>query len=306
MSLSSDVDFEALVLLTLAYTAQFGFPLTREEILMRVPFRKITSRQLDTSLKKLLQKKLIEKSGEFFFLKGQKDSVVVRKERQKLSNNKWSEVEQLKQLLRWLPAIDAIGITGSLAMDNFKTGADVDVIILVKKNRLWLTRLGVAVLSWLAGKRRTWSGEEADSWCFNLWLDEAALELGGERRSIYGAYEACQIKWVDDRRGRVKEFYLKNNWIDEFLPNFYQEKVKNLPKDAGDTQFQIGILTNWLINKVIGVVEFVVFLAQYIYMKPHMTREEVGLHKAFFHPRPTQNIVFHHWQKMLIGLGLDT
>lgn len=47
------------------------------------------------------------------------------------------------------------------------------------------------------------------------------------------------------------------------------------------------------------------FHLQYTYMKPKMTRERVGRHYAFFHPRPTGEIVLQKYQQRLQGRSLQ-
>jgi len=46
-----------------------------------------------------------------------------------------------------------------------------------------------------------------------------------------------------------------------------------------------------MVQKILTQLENLAFRFQYWYMKPKITREQIGKHFAFFHPRPTGEIV---------------
>ncbi len=59
-----------------------------------------------------------------------------------------------------------------------------------------------------------------------------------------------------------------------------------------------------MVQKILTQLENLAFRLQYWYMKPKMTRERVGRHFAFFHPRPTGKIVLEEYQRRLQGSSL--
>jgi len=53
-----------------------------------------------------------------------------------------------------------------------------------------------------------------------------------------------------------------------------------------------------MVQKILAQLEAIAYKLQLAYMKSKMTRERVGKHFAFFHPRPTGEIVLEKYQRM--------
>lgn len=54
-----------------------------------------------------------------------------------------------------------------------------------------------------------------------------------------------------------------------------------------------------MVQKILTQLENIAFRFQYWYMKAKITREQVSRHYAFFHPRPTGEMVLKEFQKRL-------
>lgn len=279
------------IVLTLAYTDQFDFPLTKQEIFLRLVGAggQVSKKVLDDELKNLVSKKVLVTEGEYFRLKNSNLDSSVRRFRQKYSRRKWKEVDEFVFVISKIPWVKAIVVTGSLAVDNAKLNDDVDFMIITQEKRLWLARVLLAAYAFLRGRRRSWQREEPNSWCLNLWLDESSLKLPARLKNIYGAFEICQAIWVYDRGGIKSRFFQLNSWAEKFLPNYFAFQQKSLEKSmsnkSGLTVFQV----------VFDYLNTVFYWMQYLYMKPHMTREKVAESYAFFHPRDTKKIVLSRW-----------
>jgi hypothetical protein len=217
--------------------------------------------------------------------------------------------------------VEGLAITGSVAVDNAKLHDDVDFMVVAAPRRLWLVRPLLLLFSQFYGKRRTWRGEEQNSWCFNLWLEPASLRIALHHHSLYTAYEVGQVDWLIEKQSIRTLFFQTNTWSREYIPFFFDHRsrvgARFLP-----TQIASLWLRHALARKVIGVIMFVclqlvlafvslvlvpicVFLVsiieylldvanfvayhlQHIYMRRHMTREVVRLDFAAFHPRDTR------------------
>lgn len=59
-----------------------------------------------------------------------------------------------------------------------------------------------------------------------------------------------------------------------------------------------------MVQKILAKLESLAFKFQYWYMKSKITRERVGKHFAFFHPRPTGKIVLQEYEQRLQGRNL--
>ena len=257
------------VLKTLAYADIFDYPLSKEEIEKWL----ITAGTKETkdSLQDLLQKGAVWEKDGFYFLKGRKDLVLLRKKREKSSQKKYALAQKTAERLALVPWIKMVGITGALSMNNTETKDDIDLMIVTASTRLWLTRLLIYVLSPFLGirRRKPKDKEVKNKICFNLFLEESHLKISPE--NLFLAHEICQVKPVLDRDQTYQQFLSENEWVKKFLPNAL-ETISFQPKIIEPSRF-------------FSFLEKFAFQIQYLYMKPKITHEKISLHQAFFHPR---------------------
>lgn len=299
------------VLYTLAYTAQFSYPLTADEVCFRLIGRldqrtrvlshAPTPTQVNRALASLVQKRLLKKEGISFSLRQMSGLVEIRRQRFLQDQAKWREVRSAVGWFKHIPWIQAIFVTGSLAMNNAGPDEDIDFMIVTAPDRLWLTRLVVSGFAWLRGKRRSWQGEEKRSWCFNLWLEEDQLELFARQPSLYTAYELLQARLVFDRNRVGERLFAQNRWVRSYLPLAVQLRGKRLFSKT-DPSFLIALHNTSVIASINDRLNSWAYAFQRWYMQPHITREQVTKRYALFHPRDTQGWLYGRWRVMLEGL----
>lgn len=293
------------ILLTLGYCEQFQFPLTAFELYIRLLSNvQIQKSEFISVLKYLFEKKKIEYSGGFFLITGlhrEKSSLLIetRKERAKFSEKKWLDVEKFISFAKNIPFITGVAVTGSVAVENAIADDDIDFMIVTKPNRVWLARLLVIAYASLRGKRRSFAREEKNSWCFNLWVEESDLQLPSQSRSVYEAYEVLQAQWVLSRGNVAERFWRLNNWTSNYIVGTKLWHKVNKHKNADLSIFDFYEVP--IVSEVVFILFFITnycaYLLQYLYMKPHMTREKVSRTHAFFHPRDTRSAIFFNWKK---------
>lgn len=294
----------ARVLLTLAYSAIFDFPLTQEEIERRLvtidltsdftsPQKKrVSSNEINQVVADLQKKKVVVARGNKITLATHQQDFLIQEERADISHKKWDEVKRAVKILSQTPGIVGIAITGSVAVTNAAQDSDIDFMIVTQPHMLWLCRIWVIWQSWRVGKRRSFAHEEKNSWCFNLWLTTESLALLPSQQSLYTAYEVCQAVWVW-QKGRVEESFLQaNTWVTNYCENYFQARMSEVRKKKIAEVFLQK-------NPLLIVLNLFLFKVQYLYMLPHMTREIVDKDKAFFHPRPTRNVLMLKWREEL-------
>ncbi len=291
------------VLLTIAYTDQFEYPLTLDEIELRfitTTDKVITKKMIESVIKTLINQGKLEKLDNYYFLVGKKEFVALRKQRAQWSAQKQTSVQQLVAYARFIPWVRGIAVTGSLAMNNANEDSDIDFLFVTQKNRLWLSRVLVTTLTWLLGKRRAWNIEKPNSWCCNLWLEEGSLAMPEDKHSLYTAYEICQAKWVLDKGGVRLFFYRSNSWVATDIVNYLMTMIRDAQGTENTSEpFTAAPVLRWVGRQLLTVLNFVAYSAQKLYMLPHMTRETVDLRHAFFHPRDTQQLVYTRWKHAL-------
>lgn len=293
MSMSYKTELKARILLAIAYTSQFEYPLTSSEIFQRLPLDDKEYYDWGDFIEEIVwlyENGILDYDRGLWLLRGSKASFYTRIGRLNDSEQKMQEIRFMIGLFKMLPWVKGVALTGSVSMNNAVKNDDVDFMIVVSPKRLWLSRPIITAFAWLSGKRRSWHREENNSWCFNLWLDTDHLSMPLNKRNIYTAYEVFQARWLFSKDGLSDEFYRANSWASRFLPHHDQfwshQKIVSydLPNFLG------GILdiADWLFYKI-----------QLWYMKPHRTVEKVGRGFAFFHPRDTRKQIMSAWNDII-------
>ncbi|MCB9813489.1 MAG: hypothetical protein H6772_03720 [Pseudomonadales bacterium] len=286
-------DLSKKIIFTIAYTDQFQYPLTKEEIYLRIigNHKKVSFKFFENLLKKLVTNDKISLINGLYFLKGSEKTVGLRVNRNAYSQIKWGEAEDFVKLVKFIPWIKGVAVTGSLAVNNARKNDDIDFLIVTQNSRLWLTRIIIVLIAQIKGRKRSWDNEEANSWCLNLWLEEKTLKLPNRLKNIYGAFEVCQAIWIYEKGNTKSMFFQLNNWVIKYLPNFYLFQKNNNDKLISvKNSSQLSAL-----KYLLDVLNQILFYLQFLYMKPHMTKESVGVNFAFFHPRDTKKLIFSKW-----------
>lgn len=217
--------------------------------------------------------------------------------KQKISLSKIKKASKIAHLLSKIPTIKLICATGSIAVDNAKSDADLDLFIVTANNTLWLTRPIVFILLKILRLRRTTklpehnSKKVKDKVCDNLWLDESALKIPQNKRNLYTAHEVLQAKPLFDRGGYYQKFIHANSWTKKYLANAYSHScggglwspLRGNPSSLS-SRAQPRDPFVILANAGIHLLNKIFFFLQYLYMKPKITNETITLHSAFFHP----------------------
>lgn len=295
------VDVFKSILLTISYSDQFQTPLTKAEIYYRQIKTKFSAELIYNSLTQLEKLGLVDHAQDCYFLKGRKDLLGIFNKRKIISLQKRNEITQFTHLISWLPWIKAAFLTGSVTQNNAKENDDLDFMIVCQNNRLWLARIVLMIITTMVGKRRSWQGEEENSWCLNLWLEEDYLSMPPSRRNIYTAFEVGQTELIYQLDDVGQKFFHNNLWMRKFLPQIkLSDKPLFYPRLL--THFFTGV--DFVLSPLLFLLNYLAFTLQYSYMKPHKTREEVGPHKAFFHPRDTRGNIKENWKEGLRKLKI--
>ena len=204
-----------------------------------------------------------------------KDKYLLKKTR--LTNQKIKTVQKLVNVLKIVPSIKLIALTGSLSVNNPKKRDDIDLMIVVTPNTLWLTRpLVIFLTSTLSIRRKPRGMVTTNTICTNLWLDQLNLTVPKNKQNLYTAHEVLQTKPLFDRGGVHQQFVKKNIWTKKYLATAYNQ----IAKTSKISPLKVS-QPNWLIEKL----NLLFFKLQYLYMKPKITKEHITLHSAYFHPR---------------------
>lgn len=114
--------------------------------------------------------------------------VQARLARHLTAQGKWKIAHRAARRLAALPLVRMIGVTGSLALSNTQAQSDIDLLVVVRRGRIWTARLLLLLTAQLMGRRRTYDDRQApDKLCLNHFITDDALVMAPELRSVYTA-----------------------------------------------------------------------------------------------------------------------
>ncbi|OGH09597.1 MAG: hypothetical protein A2152_03850 [Candidatus Levybacteria bacterium RBG_16_35_6] len=274
------------VLKTLKYADLFNCP-QREVDIKKFLIKKIGNKKL----KKILSSPGISNSCGFYFLKGRKKIVSLKKAREKESLLKLKKARKISFFLSKIPSIMLLGISGSVAAKNAKAKDDIDFFVITYKNTLWITRfLMIVFLKTLGIYRNKGDKIVKDKFCLNMYLTESSMTFKKNRRNIYTAREICQLIPLFQRENAYSKFIFKNAWIKEFLPNapsILKKENKNI-KSARKSLFG---------KKVLSLLELPVRELQLRKIRKGLTKETLSYNFIAFHPRDLMNPTLNRYNK---------
>jgi hypothetical protein len=199
------------------------------------------------------------------------------------SSDKMGKAKDLADLLgKNFSDVLMVGVTGSVAAGYPKKDDDIDIVIVTRRDKLWVTRLALRIYVYINNipHRRYDDEEKNDDFCFNLWLDEDALLLPEGRRNLNNAMDLILVRPLLNRDMTYEKFIYANQWAEKFVINGYRKVVGRCQmSDIGKKQKR----NHWdmAINRV-------VFWPQYFYMRAKIGKGLVDLKRAFFHPKVRQ------------------
>ena len=199
------------VLTAVLYSDVFDYAMNADEIHRYVVGVECSLEEVAESLDSspVLRQRLT-REGDLFFLNGREHLVPIRAEVDCVSASHWEKTRYYGGYLRSIPGIQMALVTGSLAANNNRSHADVDLMCTMDDRRIWST--------WLALRWMTRLGNrfKADPhFCLNYII---ASNKKTFPQSFYIAWEL--VKAVPLFGGDIYQEILRNNdWIYGFLPN---------------------------------------------------------------------------------------
>ena len=231
---------ERSILKTLSYFDTFDFPLTKEELFRWLWEPPQTSYQAFlTTLDSLIAQEQISLWRGFCILPGQEKSVDTRQAAIALVKQKMKKARRAAWLMQQVPNVSAIFVCNTVASSIPTPESDIDVFIVVKEKKLWLTRLCITVLLSIFGLRRT-KTRIADRICLSFYITDEHLDLYTIMRKphdIYLAYWMDQLVSLYDPTGLAQKLYEQNSWVQQYLPHTTCEEKKHRLIQVSSTPF---------------------------------------------------------------------
>jgi hypothetical protein len=156
-------------------------------------------------------------------------SVPLRSERQQFSTAKLhSATEFARTLTKLIPFFHMIAVTGSVAYRSAEKWDDIDLFIVTKRNRLWLTLLMSIILVrvWKVLRLRP---SHLMPFCLSYVHDDRGFEEDSVKNRANPLF-ARELLMAEPVVGvnQYRELLVKNDWVEGFYSNPYRSKMKQL------------------------------------------------------------------------------
>lgn len=214
------------ILQTLAYFDIFSYPLTLHE-LHRFLWQPTASASIGDMLSEVETLKqnnqILEQSG-YFLLPGREEIIRRRQRAIPFLEEKLHRAKKAIRKLRFLPFIQAVFLCNTVAVSVVKKDSDIDVLIVVRRNRLWITRFLVTALLSVSRERRT-KRTVANRICLSFYLTDDHLNISDITlvdEDIYLHYWITQLIPLYERTTIGDRIHQENQWVRQTLPYAFQ------------------------------------------------------------------------------------
>jgi len=226
----SRTSLERAILSTLAYFDIFRQPLRTEELWRwlyvaddrdHAAVRSADPHDVEVAVRQLEQTGEVERSGDFLSLRGRSTIVADRMSRRIAGRRLWRRARFVASFLRIVPFVRFIGVVNSLAFDLVRPESDIDLFVIVRRGRLWQTRLAVTLLIQILGMRRH-GRNVASRVCLSFFMTDRNLALEGLKigdEDPYLVFWTAGVVPMFERGGTWMRFLRENGWTGRRLPH---------------------------------------------------------------------------------------
>lgn len=249
------------ILTTIVYYDILDYPLTSFELwkyLIRhngAEKKEYKIEDIITELENEELRKKIEEYRGFYFLKGRQDLVQQRIENNKIAEKKFKRVRRIVKILRFVPFVRMVAVTGTLAMKNTGKSSDLDLLVVLKHGKIFTGRTLVTLVTHMLGVRR-YGRKISNRVCLNFFITDESLKVN--IKDLFSSSEYYFI-WPMFGGEIFRKFQEENDWIGAFRENYVLEEIANLKlikddrfskiiRNLGEKVFSFRFVENWLKN----------------------------------------------------------
>ncbi|MEP7170869.1 MAG: nucleotidyltransferase domain-containing protein [Bacteroidota bacterium] len=198
------------ILSSLLYFDIFKYPLTKSELRKFCHSTIHSSEEFNEALDFLLNKKLINHSGGFYFVKDD-FSIVERRINGNLLAEEFNSIaKKYSRIISKFPFVRAVFISGSLSKGYMDKESDIDYFIITAPGRLWLCRTLLVLF------KKIFLLNSHKYFCVNYFIDENNLEIPD--KNIFTATELVTLIPMINH-DLFEKFIRANKWTNNFIPN---------------------------------------------------------------------------------------
>lgn len=244
------------IIKTLIFFDLFLHPLTAYE-LWRYLNLKTSFAEVESESRTLFEKSFLAMKDGFYFLPGKENLVNIRHERYHFTNRKLNIAFQAVKLFKLIPTVKFVALSNLIGRHNLRDGSDIDIFIITKKNRVWLTRLFCAGSMKLLGRRPTLK-DKRDKICLSFYVDEDNLDLGtltNGPTDYYFQFWLAGLYPLYDHSFYHQRLMLANSWLKTYLPNGDFLLNNNAYRESTNT-WRSKVFNNNIIYRFLDLIEY--------------------------------------------------
>jgi hypothetical protein len=171
-----------------------------------------------------------------YFPRGRSDLLETRCRRERASQQLLENSARALALVRNMPFVRMVALSGSLAHLNAEGGADLDLFVVTRPARVWSVMVTALVVARLMGWRR--------QLCLNYIVSERALLVGPA--DLFCANQIVHLQPLDGHEV-YRAFLESNRFIERFYPNF-QPKARSSAASPRPLLYQVAeTVLDWTI-----------------------------------------------------------
>jgi len=238
------------ILKTLLFFNFHNRPLTLKEIHQFLG-TKANESEIFLTLMDLVRKKKIIEKNKYFVLTNYSKILRSQKRRESIKQKLIKKTKNFLFLFKLTPYVRGVFLANSLSMGMPSKSSDIDVVVLVKKDRLWVARFFLNILFLFFGQRRRNDlKKDPGKFCLSYFA-----EIKTNLQFLKLKEDPLLIYWLATLKpilgGRACEAFLEENkWLLEFLPNLQLAAMGDKIKPLGFVAFLkekiINPYGNWL------------------------------------------------------------
>ncbi len=228
---------------TLAYFDLFHAPLTLSELstfLWQPGLDHQFFYFFETLLSQSSQNSVWENKHGYYFLRGREHLIAQRERRVWYVEKKMKRAKKAANILRFLPFVRALFVCNQIQF-GVSEKSDIDVLLVIKSGRLYLTRFFITVFLSLFRLRRN-NRKVTDRICLSFYVSDNGLDFSGLRihnEDVYFSYWLATLIPVYDPKNNLQSIVNQNSWVKNFLPHAFSKKENFLLWESHDTKFSL-------------------------------------------------------------------
>jgi len=294
--------FSAQTLLdTLRYRQIFDCPMSCQQIWnYLISNKSVEAQDFKRTLDDLVRdKKILQKDGWYSISKIDYEKVEGRKKR---AEKLIAQAKHIAKHLKQIPWIEMAAVTGSVAAFNAGEQSDIDLLVVTKPKRLWLTRLFLVLTLKILGVY--WNAKKpTGTICPNILTTTDNLTWDSNKQNLYIANEVSLLYPIFFRHNCYFDFLKQNDWVKNYLPNFtcYDRGESHSTLVAGPRpaarDFPESLWDSPLLSHIVDLLELIAMKIQIHYMKNKKTTEVVSKNFIHFNTNDSSAVILRRFTK---------